>query len=57
MTETVTCVMSWLILVLGLSYLLQKESWLKLIEDFLNKGDIHRIIPMTMFMLVLGLTL
>lgn len=55
MTETVAFVMSWFVLVLGLSYLLQKASWKKLINDFFIKGDIHKIIPMTLFMLVFGL--
>ena len=55
MTSTVSFVMSWFILILGLSYLLQKESWKKLVNDFFIKGDIHRIIPMNLFMLVFGL--
>lgn len=55
MTETVTFVMSWFVLVLGLSYTFQKAGWKRLVEAFLIKGDIHRIIPMTMFMLVFGL--
>ena len=55
MSETVTFVMSWFVLVLGLSYTFQKEGWKKLVEEFLIKGNIHKIIPMTMFMLVFGL--
>ncbi|MFC1567596.1 hypothetical protein ACFL3K_00135 [Pseudomonadota bacterium] len=55
MSETVTFVMSWFILVLGLSYILQKDAWKRVVEEFLSKEDIHTIIPMTMFMLVFGL--
>jgi uncharacterized protein YjeT (DUF2065 family) len=55
MSETVTFVMSWFVLVLGLSYTFQKEGWKKLFEEFLIKGNIHKIIPMTLFMLVFGL--
>jgi len=55
MSETVTFVMSWFILVLGLSYILQKRSWKRLVQSFISKEDAHRIIPMTMFMLVFGL--
>jgi uncharacterized protein YjeT (DUF2065 family) len=55
MSETVTFVMSWFVLVLGLSYSFQQAGWKKLVEEFLIKGNIHKIIPMTMFMLVFGL--
>ena len=55
MSETVTFVMSWFVLVLGLSYSFQKSGWKKLVEEFLIKGNVHKIIPMTMFMLVFGL--
>jgi uncharacterized protein YjeT (DUF2065 family) len=55
MTETVTFVMSWFVLALGLSYILQKDAWKRLVQDFLSKEDIHKIIPLTMFMLVFGL--
>lgn len=55
MSETVTFVMSWFVLALGLSYIFQKAGWKKLIEEFLTKGNVHRIIPLSMFMLVFGL--
>jgi uncharacterized protein YjeT (DUF2065 family) len=55
MSETVTFVMSWFILVLGLSYSFQQAGWKKLVEAFLIKGNVHKIIPMCMFMLVFGL--
>ncbi len=55
MTDTLTFVMSWFILILGLSYLLQREVWLKLIDAFLHEGSRHVVLPMMMFLLVFGL--
>jgi uncharacterized protein YjeT (DUF2065 family) len=55
MSETIPFVMSWFILILGLSYLLQKDGWKKLMGAFLTEGNHHKIIPMTLFMLVFGL--
>ena len=55
MTDPVSFIMSWFILALGLSYLLQQKMWLKLIDEFLNESSRYILLPMMMFLLVFGL--
>lgn len=55
MTDTATFVMSWFILILGLSYLLQPGMWLGLVDGFFNESRRHIVLPMMMFLLVFGL--
>lgn len=54
MGEPVTTVISWMILVLGLSYFFQPGQWALLAKDATDSP--HRFFPMILFVLVLGLT-
>lgn len=54
MTEIVAAVFSWFIFILGLSYLLQAEHWVRMAEFASDRP--HRYFPMLALMLLLGLT-
>lgn len=55
MTEIVAAVFSWFIFILGLSYLLQAENWVRMTEYAPDRP--HRYYPMLLFILLLGLTI
>lgn len=53
MNEITMTVFSWFILVLGLSYLLQSENWIRLAQTV--EDEAFRFYPLLLFMLVMGL--
>ena len=54
MGEIIGIVLSWMILILGLSYLLQPGNWIQLIQEMTEKP--HRAYPFVFFVLIFGLT-
>ena len=55
MTDTVTFVMSWFILMLGLSYLLQQKMWFRLVNEFSDSQEQNRLLPLMMLLFIFGL--
>ena len=55
MTSTVVPVFSWLLLILGVSYLLQAETWMRLSKDAL--ANAHKYYPLYLFLLIFGLVI
>jgi membrane-bound ClpP family serine protease len=55
MTSTVVPVFSWLLLILGVSYLLQAETWIRLSKDAL--ANAHKYYPLYLFLLIFGLVI
>jgi len=55
MTSTVVPVFSWLLLILGLSYVLQAETWIRLSKDALTNA--HQYYPLYLFLLIFGLVI
>ena len=55
MTSTVVPVFSWLLLILGISYVLQAETWIRLSKDALTNA--HKYYPLYLFLLVFGLVI
>ena len=53
MTETVAAIVSVLILVIGISYLVQAEQWIRLAQELMNEP--HRSLPLALLLLVMGL--
>lgn len=53
MAEIVAAVFSWFIFIIGLSYLLQAEYWVRMSEFAVDQP--HRYFPMLLFILLLGL--
>ena len=53
MTSTVVPVFSWLLVILGVSYLLQAETWIRLSKDAL--ANAHKYFPLYLFLLIFGL--
>ena len=54
MTEIVAAVFSWFIFILGLSYTLQADNWVRMTEYAPDQP--HRYYPMLLLMVLLGLT-
>lgn len=54
MQEVVATVIAWLVLLLGISYIVQAEHWAELARDALRFP--HQYFPMVLMILVLGLT-
>jgi uncharacterized protein YjeT (DUF2065 family) len=54
MQEVVATVIAWLVLLLGISYMVQAGHWAELARDALRYP--HQYFPMVMMILVLGLT-
>ena len=52
--DVVSSVVSTMILVVGVSYLLQADQWVRLVREGIETP--HRFIPLALFLLVLGLT-
>lgn len=55
MTSTVVPVFSWLLLILGISYVLQAETWIRLSKDAL--ANAHKYYPLYLFLLTFGLVI
>ena len=55
MTSTVVPVFSWLLLILGISYVLQAETWIRLSKDAL--ANAHKYYPLYLFLLIFGLVI
>ena len=55
MTSTVVPVFSWLLLILGVSYVLQAETWIRLSRDAL--ANAHKYYPLYLFLLIFGLVI
>lgn len=53
MTSTVVPVFSWLLLILGISYLLQAETWIRLSRDAL--ANTHQYYTLYLLLLITGL--
>ncbi len=53
MTGTVVQVFSWLLLVLGLSYMLQAEIWIRLVKDAM--ANTHKYYTLYLLILITGL--
>ncbi len=53
MTETVTQVFSWLLLILGLSYLFQADIWIRLVKDAM--ANTHKYYTLYLLILITGL--
>lgn len=53
MNEITMTVFSWFILILGLSYLLQSENWIRLAQTV--EDETFRFYPLSLFILVMGL--
>lgn len=54
MAEIVAAVFSWFIFILGLSYTLQADNWVRMTEYAPDQP--HRYYPMLLLMVLLGLT-
>lgn len=54
MQDVVSTVIAWLVLLLGLSYMVQASQWAELARDALRYP--HQYFPMVMMILVIGLT-
>ena len=55
MTSTVVPVFSWLLLILGISCVLQAETWIRLSKDAL--ANAHKYYPLYLFLLIFGLVI
>jgi len=55
MTSTVVPVFSWLLLILGLSYMFQAKIWIRLSKDALTNA--HKYYPLYLFLLIFGLVI
>lgn len=53
MTSTVVPVFSWLLLILGLSYMLQAEIWIRLVKDAM--ANTHKYYTLYLLILITGL--
>jgi hypothetical protein len=53
MTDTVTQVFSWLLLILGLSYMLQGETWIRLLKDAM--ANTRKYYTLYLLILITGL--
>ena len=53
MTVTVAQVFSWLLLILGLSYMLQPEIWIRLVKDAM--ANTHKYYTLYLLILITGL--
>ncbi|MFQ5994831.1 MAG: hypothetical protein ACE5K1_07025 [Acidiferrobacterales bacterium] len=53
MNEIVSVVMSWFILIIGLSYLFQAREWIKVAKDAIE--NTHQLFVVFLFVLLLGL--
>ena len=53
MTSTVVPVFSWLLLILGTSYMLQAETWIRLSKDAL--ANAHKYYTLYLLLLITGL--
>ncbi len=55
MTSVLVPVCSWLLLILGVSYVLQAETWIRLSRDAL--ANAHKYYPLFLFLLIFGLVI
>ena len=55
MTSTVVQVFSWLLMVLGLSYMLQAEIWIRLVKDAM--ANTHKYFTLYLLILITGLVI
>jgi hypothetical protein len=53
MTGTVTQVFSWLLLILGLSYMFQADIWIRLVKDAM--ANTHKYYTLYLLILITGL--
>ena len=55
MTSTVVQVFSWLLMVLGLSYMFQAEIWIRLVKDAM--ANTHKYFTLYLLILITGLVI
>lgn len=55
MTSTVVPVISWFLLILGISYMTQAENWIRLSKDAL--ANTQKYYPLYLFLLIFGLVI